>query len=315
MPFSHHSHSGQFCGHATNTLEEVVQKAIALKFQVFALTEHMPRDRDEDLYPEEVATSLSCADLSSQFAAYYHEAVRLRSLYAPQIHLLIGVEIDWIRPSSQQFIESLFAAYAFDLFVGSVHHVYAIPIDYDAELYERARCCKGGGEDATDEQLFADYFDAQWEMLRALRPPVVGHFDLVRLKSRDPERSFRTWERVWGKAVRNLEFVAGYGGLVELNSAALRKGMSEPYPKAEICEAFLAMGGRFTLSDDSHGVEQVGANYGRVLDFVEAVGIREISYLERGEKITGEKTADERFRGVSTSAISLSELRKHAFWT
>lgn len=54
MPFSHHSHSGQFCGHATNTLEEVVQKAIALKMQVFALTEHMPRDQDEDLYPEEV---------------------------------------------------------------------------------------------------------------------------------------------------------------------------------------------------------------------------------------------------------------------
>ena len=56
MPFSHHSHSGQFCGHATNTLEEVVQKAIALKFQVFALTEHMPRDLDEDLYPEEVSS-------------------------------------------------------------------------------------------------------------------------------------------------------------------------------------------------------------------------------------------------------------------
>lgn len=55
MPFSHHSHSGQFCGHATDTLEEVVQRAIALKMQVFALTEHMPRDQDSDLYPEEVA--------------------------------------------------------------------------------------------------------------------------------------------------------------------------------------------------------------------------------------------------------------------
>lgn len=57
MPFSHHSHSGQFCGHAENTLEEVVQTAIGKHMDLYALTEHMPRE-DEDLYPEEV-TALS----------------------------------------------------------------------------------------------------------------------------------------------------------------------------------------------------------------------------------------------------------------
>jgi histidinol-phosphatase (PHP family) len=53
MPFSHHSHSGQFCGHATNTLEEVIQTVISKKMEVFAMTEHMPRD-ERDFYPEEV---------------------------------------------------------------------------------------------------------------------------------------------------------------------------------------------------------------------------------------------------------------------
>jgi histidinol-phosphatase (PHP family) len=53
MPFSHHSHSGQFCKHAKNTLEEMVQMAITKGMQTFALTEHMPRDV-EDFYPEEV---------------------------------------------------------------------------------------------------------------------------------------------------------------------------------------------------------------------------------------------------------------------
>ena len=57
MPFSHHAHSGQFCGHGENTLEEVVQTAIGKKMQVFALTEHMPRE-ERDLYPEEVLPSL-----------------------------------------------------------------------------------------------------------------------------------------------------------------------------------------------------------------------------------------------------------------
>ena len=54
MPFSHHSHSGQFCRHASGTLEQVVLEAIRQGFEVYGLTEHVPRYRLEDLYPEEV---------------------------------------------------------------------------------------------------------------------------------------------------------------------------------------------------------------------------------------------------------------------
>lgn len=53
MPFSHHSHSGQFCNHGENTLEEMVETAIERKMDVYCLTEHMPREQ-QDLYPEEV---------------------------------------------------------------------------------------------------------------------------------------------------------------------------------------------------------------------------------------------------------------------
>lgn len=57
MPHSHHSHSGQFCMHASGTLEEVVLAAIKRGFTTFALTEHCPRFRDKDLYPEEIQVS------------------------------------------------------------------------------------------------------------------------------------------------------------------------------------------------------------------------------------------------------------------
>jgi hypothetical protein len=33
--------------------------------------------------------------------------------------------------------------------------------------------------------------------LKQLKPLVVGHFDLIRLKSDDMERSFTTWPGVW----------------------------------------------------------------------------------------------------------------------
>ena len=54
MPISLHSHSGQFCKHAVGTLEEVVLSAISKGFKVYGLSEHMPRSRLVDLYPEEV---------------------------------------------------------------------------------------------------------------------------------------------------------------------------------------------------------------------------------------------------------------------
>lgn len=116
--------------------------------------------------------------------------------------------------------------------------MHTIPIDYDHDMYRRARDIAGG----TDERLFEDYFDAQLDMLKALKPPVVGHFDLIRLKSDDPERSFKVWPGVWERVLRNLKFVVGYGGLVEVNGAALRKGMSEPYPQGEICKVCIRLG-------------------------------------------------------------------------
>ena len=63
MPYSHHSHSGQFCRHATGTLEDVVLEAIQQGFEIYGLSEHVPRYRTGDLYPEEV-TSLLCSPAS-----------------------------------------------------------------------------------------------------------------------------------------------------------------------------------------------------------------------------------------------------------
>ncbi|GAB1209511.1 hypothetical protein APSETT445_008290 [Aspergillus pseudonomiae] len=299
-------HSGQFCpGHAKDSLEEVIQLAIAKKFQVFCLTEHMPRCQ-EDFYPEEIEAGNTETGLVANEAAYFQEAQRLREKYADQIKILIGFEIDWIRPESRTLIEASLARHPFEFFMGSVHHTLTIPIDYDRDMYVQARDLAGG----TDEQLFQVYFDEQYEMLRQLKPLVVGHFDLIRLKSDDPERSFTQWPAVWERILRNLDFVASYGGLLELNSAALRKGMSEPYPKAEICKEFLARGGRFCLSDDSHGLDQVGLNFHRVLAFVEAVGISTLHYLD----LADEPAVDDRFPRTQIRSISLEEMKTLAFW-
>ena len=51
---SHHSHSGEFCLHAVDNLTEVIDEVVRMGFKMFAMTEHMPRMLNSELYPEEV---------------------------------------------------------------------------------------------------------------------------------------------------------------------------------------------------------------------------------------------------------------------
>ncbi|KAB8349771.1 hypothetical protein FH972_023785 [Carpinus fangiana] len=271
MPFSHHSHSGEFCGHAANTLAEVVEHAVQRrKMSTFALTEHCPRG-DDDLYPEEAAQH-NAASLAALFDAFIVEAVRLQQQVhaassapgAAQCEILIGFEAEWIRPAASTAIaQKLLAQHGgtIDFFIGSVHHVGTVPIDFDRALYERARRMCGG----SDAALFAAYFDAQLEMLEALRPRVVGHFDLIRLFADAPDEDLRAAAggALWPKVLRNLSAARGMGALLELNTSALRKGLAQPYPRLEICRAWMAIGGQFVLSDDSHGIAQDVADTSR----------------------------------------------------
>ncbi|KAH0347930.1 histidinol-phosphatase, partial [Aureobasidium melanogenum] len=297
MPHSHHSHSGQFCAHATCTLEDMIQQAISLNMDTFSLTEHIPRHAT-DLYPEES----DAQTLVHLFDAYYPEALRLRKKYASQINILIGFESEWIRPESSSIVKDLLARYNFDFFVGSIHHVHTKPIDFDHDMYYEARTISGG----SDEDVFAAYFDQQYDMLKALTPPLVGHFDLIRLKSDDPERVWTTMPIVWEKIVRNLDYVASYGGILEVNSSAIRKGMFEPYPKAEICKEFIKKGGRFALSDDSHATSQIGLDFSKVLTFLESTGISQVYYFT--------SKTDNSFDTSSVKSVSLDQLKEHKFF-
>ncbi|TKA25866.1 hypothetical protein B0A50_05621 [Salinomyces thailandicus] len=306
MPWTHHSHSGQFCGHAANTLEEIVQAAIKKRMSVLCLTEHIGRHR-QDFYPEE-EDHHDEASLAKLYDDFYVEARRLQTAYEASIAIFVGFESEWIRPESLSIVRDLLAKYEVDIWVGSVHHVHTLPIDYDHTLYYKARDIAG-----SDESLFANYFDDQFQMLQALQPPLVGHFDLIRLKSDDPDRSFRTWPKVWEKVMRNLQYVADYGGVLELNSSSLRKGMKAAYPQVGICEAFRMAGGRFTLSDDSHGTQQVGLNYDKTLTCVEAAGISHLVHLVTTEQGDGDLTG--KLPHVRWKAVSVAELKEHPFWT
>ena len=77
-------------------------------------------------------------------------------------------------------------------------------------------------------------------------------------------------------------------------------------------QQFKQMGGRFTLSDDSHGIDQVGLNYDKVFDCIKAAGITELVYLAPVSDTV--RSEDERTPKVGWQSVYVSDLADHGFW-
>jgi histidinol-phosphatase (PHP family) len=222
--------SGEFCKHAHGTLEKVVTEALDRGFSAYGMSEHVPRYKTRDLYPEE--SNMTTADLERQFDMYIVEARRLQNKYKGKIELFVGAETEFI--DQESLTKTLELKKRLDYLVGSVHHVCCMPIDFDVPT-RKALLHHVETEKLSDnarEYLQMSYYDAQLEMLQALKPEVVGHFDLIQLFDDDYSIS----DLVWDKIKRNIEWIIKHESLVEINSRAYKKHLAGAYPQKRILE-------------------------------------------------------------------------------
>jgi len=63
------------------------------------------------------------------------------------------------------------------------------------------------------------------------------------------------------------------------------------------------MGGKFTLSDDSHSVDHVGTNYLGVIEYLESLGVTELYTLERRESTSNNGMKELALRRVSVAKV------------
>ncbi|KAJ1950386.1 hypothetical protein FBU59_000708 [Linderina macrospora] len=280
MPFTFHSHSGQFCKHGYGQLEETIQAAISKGMPIIGLTEHVPRWRAQDLYPEE--QGLVPSDLEATFSAYVAEARQLQAKYQDKIEIVIGCESEYITQLDIAKAKDMQELYELDYIVGSVHHIDEIPMDFSAELYEQIVAKYNGDRVA----VFQRYFELQYEMLQALQPTVVGHFDLVRIfHPQDQADPLLADAEVRALAERNIAYIVSYGGVVEVNSRAWKKGLRDAYPQRDLMQAILQRGGRITLSDDSHGSGDVAMHYNRLYAYLQEMHVEKVHCVRQGGRI------------------------------
>jgi histidinol-phosphatase (PHP family) len=271
--FSYHGgHSGQYCRHAKSTLLEVVERACELGFTHYGLSEHCPRFREQDLYSDE--RDLSVDDLRAMFTAYTKEAFELRERFADKLEIVVGLETERLPPGQWPArMRELRASGPFEYMVGSVHDIDGVWVDFNAET-TNALAEQLGGRSV----LHVRYFEAVTEMVRTLKPEVVGHLDLVR-KFDGPEASIEPAARPHVEAA--LEAARDAGTALDVNCGAHRRGLSPVYPLPWILERACQMGVKVTLGDDSHGVSTVGVGLEHSLRAIADAGYRELHYLTR----------------------------------
>jgi histidinol-phosphatase (PHP family) len=242
----------------TENVDRYLEAAEAAGVGEMGVSEHVYRFRDalalwRHPFWEEQATD----DLAA-----YCEFVRATPLR-------LGIEADFV-PGAEDRTAALLDAHDFDYVVGSVHFVGDVAVDHDGfDAWQAV---------GDPERVWRRYFETLAEAARSGLFDILAHPDLVKmwgsgrpLPDRDPRFFYEP----------AVEAIAESGIAVEVSTAGLRKPVRELYPSRALAEMCAEAGAPFALSSDAHLPEHVGFEYGRAVDFLDDLGVKEIAVFER----------------------------------
>ncbi|MBT4100162.1 MAG: histidinol-phosphatase [Gemmatimonadetes bacterium] len=238
-------------GDGEDSLAEVVHEYARQGFAWVGLTEHIPPVSDDFLFHGELEAGETAASRRAKFDEYVSVARALQKEYRDKLKIFVGFETECCTGYIEH-VEELSKQHEPDYIVGSVHHVNDVVIDWTTELYAEAAAKVGG-----IVELYCAYFDQQFELMGALKPAVIGHFDLIRMHDKDYVERLQM-PVIKDRIRRNLNRAKEIGAILDLNVRALEKGASEPYVTGSILEVALELGVPCVPGDDSHGVATVG---------------------------------------------------------
>lgn len=262
FPSSVHAHT-TFCD-GKNTPEEMVRAAIGEGLSVIGFSGHtyVPFD-DFGMKPEVIP-------------AYIAEVNRLKQAYAGQIDVLLGIEIDPDAPETDLS--------PFDYVIGSSHSVRDAKgkpwiVDCSPEMTQRA-IDEGFGGDAI--ALAKAYFDQLADYVIALRPTIVGHFDLL-TKFSEKYPVINTDDPAYREAALSaLTRVLQAGLICEVNTGAISRGWrTTPYPAPFLLRQIRDFGGRVTLTADTHAADSITCAFDEALAVIRQAGFTEVLTLTK----------------------------------
>ena len=215
-----------------------------------------------------------------QVQAYLTAARALQRKYAGQMEIFVGMELDLYgeRPEG------------LDYRIGSVHSLsqngVLCSVDESPEASRRTVEEQFGG----DWYRYTDaYFDLVAQLPEKTDCDWIGHFDLVsKFNQQDPcfdEESPRYLRR----ALEVLEYLAGRGVCLEINTGAVTRGYrAEPYPSRPLLRRWRELGGELVLNSDAHHVSHLCGRFQETEEMLKEIGFTHVNvWTQQGFQAVG----------------------------
>jgi histidinol-phosphatase (PHP family) len=248
-----HTHS-TFCD-GNNTPEEIVLYAIDKGFSSIGFSGH-------GYTPYDLRYCMKDTE------GYISEIERLKVKYADKITLLLGIEEDAFAPVDRA---------RFDYIIGSSHYYLVggkyYPIDSSYDHFKK--CLEIFEYDAV--RMAEVYYGSFYDYLKARKPDIVGHYDLITKFDELDESLFLKNAKYREIAEDYALKIADLGCMFEVNTGAITRGMrTTPYPSEHLLHALKKQDVRLILSSDSHTVETLDGAFEETADYLYDIGFRHV---------------------------------------
>lgn len=201
---------------------------------------------------------------------YRDEILTLREKYREKIAVYLGLEQDYY--SAVPLIET-------DYLIGSVHYILKngeyFPVDESEEITRKAVDRLYGGDIYS---YLEDYYKTTADIYNKTGCDIVGHFNLPEKFNFDCKMFDRNNSRYTSAYENALEQLVKQDRIFEINSSGLGRYM-EPYPNKEILQKLSSMGGKVTVSSDSHSLATINFQLNEMCSLAFECGFKDIYFL------------------------------------
>lgn len=250
----YHTHTA-LCGHATGTVEEYIEAAIARRLSEIGFSDHAP-------LPEGLREGITMYD--DQTEEYLSSILAHALKYKSRIAVRTGFEVDF--PLHDTFDRKYFTDPRIDYLIGSCHFI-------DGWAFDHPACIDGFSKRDIDD-IYSRYYEIMKDLVVSGRFQIIGHFDLVKKFGHRAKKDF-------AKEIASLFNGSRRDLSVEINTAGLRKPVEEIYPSEEIVSLLFSLNVPVTLGSDSHSPDEVGYAFDAAVAMLKKAGYRKISAFEK----------------------------------
>ncbi len=208
---------------------------------------------------------------------YRRQALELRREYAGRLDILVGVEYDPLA--------GLTLPEGWDYVIGSVHALQGpengklYPVDLSTQAL--AACIQDGFGGDVWGMIRAYY--SQVVQVAALRPTILGHFDLIVKTNRDGclfDESSSVYRSI---ALEALDACLEQGVCLEMNTGGIWRGWrQEAYPDDFLLRRIAEKEGDVTITADAHETAALAFGYTRCAQRARQAGLDRVLVLQAG---------------------------------